>query len=637
MRTTLRRVQRERSSPGVVWLLCLALLTVGILPAAAPSDGATTERVSVANDGTQPNRESENPSISADGRFVVFDTAATTIVPGDMDYHGHVFIYDRATGTVEKIGTGLGGAEPDWDNFDPAISGDGAHVAFASCATNLISGDTNGKLDVFVMDRDTRVVQRVSVASNGDQGNDDSYRPSISANGRYVAFCSLATNLVAGDTNGATDIFVHDCETGETERANVASDGTQADGESETPAISADGRRVAFSSGASSLASGDPSGDEDVYVHDRVTGETERISETDLGAPADDRSFEPSISCDGRYVVFLSAATNLVPGDTNLRSDVFVRDRLTGETERVSMAGDGGQANDHVNLAVISPDGRYVAFESLATNLLPDVVAPGGGVYIRDCMNGEIWPANVATDGTWGNEGAFVQLGMALSFGGRAVAFCSMATNLVPGDTNGWADVFVHDRGGPSFADIPPCHWAHDAVISCAEANVVTGYDDSLYHPELSVTRDQMAVYISRALAGGDGNVPDFTGTTTFPDVPVGFWALDYVEYAVAQNVVAGYDDGSYHPGYEVTRDQMAVYVARSLVAPTGEAALADYVPSDPRNFPDVLAGFWAWKHVEYCVEQGVVSGYEDGLYHPEEVVTRDQMAVYIARAFRLL
>ncbi len=162
------------------------------------------------------------------------------------------------------------------------------------------------------------------------------------------------------------------------------------------------------------------------------------------------------------------------------------------------------------------------------------------------------------------------------------------------------------------------------------------GYGDGLYHPELAVTRDQMAVYISRALADGDENVPAFTGTPTFPDVPEGFWALKYVEYAVSCSVVAGYPDGFCHPGYQVTRDQMAVYVARSICDPTGEDGLADYTPADPRNFPDVPSGFWSYKHVEYCVEYGVVSGYGDGLYHPERVVTRDQMAVYVARAFGL-
>ena len=201
-------------------------------------------------------------------------------------------------------------------------------------------------------------------------------------------------------------------------------------------------------------------------------------------------------------------------------------------------------------------------------------------------------------------------------------------------------------RFRPWFDDVPRTHWAFAAILACVEAGIVTGYPGGTYQPSAAITRDQMAVYIARALASGESNVPDFAGTPTFPDMPAGYWALNHVEYAVDQNVVTGYDDGTYHPEYQVTRDQMAVYVARAMVAPTGEAALADYVPAAPRNFPDVPSTgygddgtepFWAWKHIEYCAEQGVVGGYGDGYYRPEWVVTRDQMAVYVARAFDLL
>ncbi len=196
------------------------------------------------------------------------------------------------------------------------------------------------------------------------------------------------------------------------------------------------------------------------------------------------------------------------------------------------------------------------------------------------------------------------------------------------------------------FSDVPSNHWAAPAIKACADAGIVSGYGDGTYQPDNPVTRDQMAAYIARALAGGDENVPDFTDTPTFPDVDAENWALDYVEYAFESNVVQGYGDGTYHPQEQVNRAQMAVYVARAMVAPSGEAGLADYVPSDPRNFPDVpdsgygddgIEPYWAYTHVEYCVEHGVVEGYEDGLYHPDEVVTRAQMAVYVARAFELL
>jgi hypothetical protein len=188
---------------------------------------------------------------------------------------------------------------------------------------------------------------------------------------------------------------------------------------------------------------------------------------------------------------------------------------------------------------------------------------------------------------------------------------------------------------GGIFHDVRPSYWASREIAACANAGVVAGYTDGNYRPVASVTRDQMAVYISRALAGGDGSIPNGPATPSFSDVPSTQWAYKHIEYAVSQNVVKGYEDGTYHPEYQVDRGQMAVYLARAMVAPGGDVAVPDPVP--PATFPDVPETFWAYKQVEYCVGQGVVKGYDDGLYHPERVVTRDQMAVYIARAFGLL
>jgi hypothetical protein len=187
-----------------------------------------------------------------------------------------------------------------------------------------------------------------------------------------------------------------------------------------------------------------------------------------------------------------------------------------------------------------------------------------------------------------------------------------------------------------TYADIGLDFWAYDEIMACSEAGIVGGYEDGLYHPERSVTRGQMAVFVARGLAGGDEYVPDFTGTPTFPDVDAEHWALDYVEYVVEQNIVGGFEDGTYRPTEEVTRDQMAVFVARAMVAPNA-SVLDSYVPAAPRDFPDVTTDHWAYTYVEYCVEQGVVGGYLDGTYRPDTVVTRDQMAVYVARAFDLV
>ncbi len=181
------------------------------------------------------------------------------------------------------------------------------------------------------------------------------------------------------------------------------------------------------------------------------------------------------------------------------------------------------------------------------------------------------------------------------------------------------------------FRDVPSDHWAFGQIQACSRAGIVMGYPDGTYQPGLPVTRDQMAVYISRAIAGGDANVPTGAAEPSFGDVASDHWAFPYIEYAAAHGVVEGYDDGTYHPAEAVTRDQMAVYVARTMVG-------GDLVPPYPGapSFGDVEENQWAYDAIEYCHGQGVVQGYPDGTYHPEMAVTRDQMAVYVARAFEL-
>jgi DNA-binding beta-propeller fold protein YncE len=232
-------------------------------------------------------------------------------------------------------------------------------------------------------------------------------------------------------------------------------------------------------------------------------------------------------------------------------------------------------------------------------------------------------------------------LGAGGRFGGRVLA--PWPISLGAADDSLWvadaenSQVIRLEIRHDLFPDLTWDSWAYGPAKACIEAGIVAGYADGFYRPADAVTRDQMAVYISRALAGGDDNVPEFTGGPTFPDVGAGHWALDYVEYAADRSVVAGYQDGSYHPEYQVDRGQMAVYIARSICDPTGEDGLADYTPPSIPDFPDVQAGFWAYKHIEYCYQHAVVGGYGDGLYHPANVVTRDQMVVYVARAFGLL
>lgn len=331
----------------------------------------TTDRVSVDSAGNQANASSASPAISADGRFVAFVSAASNLVPGDSNGYDDVFIHDRETGATERVSVGRAGSQANDHSSLPAISANGRFVAFVSAAGNLVPGDTNSERDVFVHDRQTGITERVSVDSAGNQANVGSTSAAMSADGRFVAFASLALNLVQDDTNGESDVFVRDRQTGITERVSVDSDGSEGDGRSRSPAISADGRFVAFESEARDLVPRDFNRDQDVFVHDRQTGATERVSVNSAGKQTSNPSSSPAISGDGRFVAFEAGQGNLVEGDINRFLDVFIHDRQTGLTELVSVRNDGGQGNDHSGLPAVSRDGRFVAFWTWATNLVP--------------------------------------------------------------------------------------------------------------------------------------------------------------------------------------------------------------------------------------------------------------------------
>ncbi len=301
--------------------------TLGVLLFTAPADGQETTRVSVDSSGVEGNSCSVFPAISADGEIVAFWSIASNLVAGDTNVRADVFVHDRSTGLTERVSVDSSGVQGNRDSYAPAISADGQIVAFWSAASNLVAGDTNGYEDVFVHDRSTGLTKRVSVDSSGAQGNDHSFAARISAHGQIVAFQSLASNLVTGDTNGTWDGFVHNRLTGLTERVSVDSSGTEGNGPSLYPAISADGQIVAFSSYASNLVAGDKNGWEDVFAHDRSTGLTERVSVDSSGTEGNGPSLYPAISADGQIVTFWSNASNLVAGDTNGHADVFVHDR----------------------------------------------------------------------------------------------------------------------------------------------------------------------------------------------------------------------------------------------------------------------------------------------------------------------
>ncbi len=330
------------------------------------------------------------------------------------------------------------------------ITANGRYVAIVSDAPDLVSDDTNQAADVFVHDRQTGETTRISISDSGSQGNGDSEAAAISRDGRYVVFVSGASNLVADDTNGAADVFIRDLRTGRTTRVDVDSHGRQTNRGSGSwdPALSAHGRYVAFTSSASNLVAHDTNNLADVFVRDLRTGRTTRVSVSSRGRQAaGDRSRNgsnaPSISANGRYVAFHSAASNLIRGDTNRLFDIFVHDRKTHQTRRVSVSNRGGQANaESFGPPSISPDGRYVAFGSLASNLVAGDVNDTTDVFVYDRRTGRVTLASRNTDGEQGNDASGNAVG-AFSADNAFLAFSSWSSNLVEGDTNGGPDAFV--------------------------------------------------------------------------------------------------------------------------------------------------------------------------------------------------
>ncbi len=445
------------------------LLAAFTAPLVGPSQGGaattsiTTSLNSAPGSAGPKTSFSFRPWISSDGRYVAFDSDSSGLVAGDTNRLRDVFVYDRSNGTVERISVGAGGKQANGDSQRPTLSGDGRLVAFWSAADNLVEVDANAETDCFVHDRQAHETIRVDLGPEGAEANGACARPIISGDGRLVAFESAATNLekpnVLGkstDTNKGRDVFVRDLEGKTTTRVSLKSDAKQATGDSVRPAISADGRYVAFQSDAP-LQADDTNKKSDVYLHDRETNETTRISIGPGGAEGNGGSFSPTMSADGRLIAYWSNATNLIPGDGNKAGDVFVFDRSDGSTVRISLGADEVEGDGMSADPSMSPDGRYVAFWSAAANLVPDDTNEKRDIFLHDRENATVTRVSVADDGTQADGDSFSPN---VGAGGGLVAFDSAAKTLVPDDrkTKG-SDIFLYWEGtapGPGPATEQP-------------------------------------------------------------------------------------------------------------------------------------------------------------------------------------
>jgi hypothetical protein len=512
-------------------LICLLLFlrTVGAVDTAI-------EQVSVSSAGVKGNDYSWWSSISDDGRYVTFGSNATNLVAGDTDGVSDIFLRDRLTGQTTLI-TRL---DPDvLTQFRPDggfISGSGRYIVFSSSRSDLVANDTNGKLDVFVYDIQTGIIRLASGDTNGIPGNDESYWgevsgiwPPISADGRYVTFESYATNLVLNDTNGKLDIFVHDMQTGLTTRASVDSSGVQGDLNSFQATISRDGRYVVFGSIADNLVPNDTNNNQDVFMHDMQTGVTALVSVNSSGVQANNSSSDGS-TVDGRYIVFDSIATNLAPGINGL-GDFFLHDMQTGITTLVSVDSAGVPANSYSGAAHLSADGRYIIFWSNASNLVSGDSNGKVDAFIHDMKTGVTARVGLSAAGIQGND---VTRPDGISADGRYITLSSQASNLVPGDINGRADVFVvvnplSDAPNRStFTALPlkltwsKITWATGYEVQVSRSATFTGAPDYAVTttgstPETTIASLPIGVYYWRVRAKkADGTTGGWSVAETF-------------------------------------------------------------------------------------------------------------------------
>lgn len=433
--------------PSAILILAILLL-VPILTSSNPipvqSGGSTLgtiERVSLDSGGNQAFGTNRWPNISRNGRFITYHSSASNLVPNDTNNVQDIFLFDRLTHTTERISLGLGGVQPNNRSEFADITDDGRYVVFQSEASNLVPNDTNNDWDIFFRDIQTGQIERISVSSTGAQANGYSLFADISANGRFVTFFSSASNLVPNDTNGRDDIFLFDRQTAQIERVSVSSTGIQSNGFSTFPDISADGLYVVYESIASNLVPNDTNNATDIFLYNRLSRTTQRISLTTTGQQSDGPSSYGVIAVNNRHVTYVSYGANVHPDDPNILGDIYLRDIVAGTTELITYGFDNQPANNNSHYPFISNDGRFIVYHSEADNLVPNDTNNESDIFLKDRQTGITRRVNLSLLGVQGNGPSS---NPAISANGRFLVFQSQATNLVPNDTNNSIDTFLY-------------------------------------------------------------------------------------------------------------------------------------------------------------------------------------------------
>lgn len=443
-----RDPRRTRLGIAAVVFALTSGMVLGVVPPASADPGHLT-LASTGDDGSKGDGESLSPSMSWDGTLLAFESRAANLDPGDMDTTSDIFVKDLTTGNLTLVSTSEEGMKGNGDSHFPTISRDGRFVAFNSASTNLDPDDTDTVIDVYLKDLWTGEVTVVSTSEAGVKGNGDSSPfgpPSISNDDHRVAFDSMASNLDPDDSDAQRDVYVKDLTTFDLELASTSDTGVKGDADSALwrDALTSEGTSIVFASSATNLDPSDSDALLDVYLKDLETGDLTLVSTSSFGGKGDGDSVAPSITDDGRFVGFQSAATNFNPDDTDPIIDVYVKDLQSGDM-RLASTSDAGEKGDSDSEAPLLVGGTGVAFHSTATNLDPGDNDAIADVYVKDLQSGDIKLASTSTTGAKGNSPSLFPV----LFSSR-VAFQSTATNLDPGDADASLDVYVKDLSTPA-------------------------------------------------------------------------------------------------------------------------------------------------------------------------------------------
>lgn len=435
-------MKRKLSVAAVLSVASILVVGFVLNPFASATVPGTNELVNVNSSGTVGNSfVGGQSSVSQDGRYIVFRSAATDLVSGDTNGYWDIFLRDRVGGTTTRISISSAGVQANGSSDNPRISSTGRYVVFDSAATNLVSGGAP-QYQVYLHDTTNQTTEIISVSSSGGSNNGVASRPDVSSDGRFVTFDSNSTNLVSGAGSGThSEVYVRDRQNGTTQVV------TSGDASSNGARMDCSGRFVVFVSSATNLVPGDTNGRGDVFLADRLGTS---ISLSNLTISSNSSSTRPTLSCNGNYVAFDSFATNLVAGDTNASNDVFRYDRVAGSLGRVSLSSSATEGNNDSSYATISGDGRYITYHSYATNLVSGDTNATVDIFLTDVSSGVVQRAAIASGGTQANG---LNWQASISADGKYISYYSEASNLVSGDTNARADIFISATGeaGCSF------------------------------------------------------------------------------------------------------------------------------------------------------------------------------------------